>query len=140
MHIRRPIANRIAAAIRRLGRNAVTLRWTEVTGGTVDPVSKAILGGTSSAKIEVIDALVHWPQVGGSTAARNFAEFDDGDVIVDISVETMTRYITGKADLTFEIGGVQYRQKQAASRLAASWDGMAGKSPLARPILLEVAR
>lgn len=140
MRLRRPIAARVASAIRRHGAGAVTVRWVEISGGTQDAVTKAILGGTSTQKSQVIDALVHWPQVGGSTAGRNFAEFDDGDVIVDVSVETMTRYITGKSDLTFEIGGIQYRQKQASSRLAASWDGIAGRSPLARPILLEVAR
>ena len=140
MRLRRPIAARVSSAIRRHGAGAVTVHWVEVSGGTQDAVTKAIIGGTSIPRSQVIDALVHWPQVGGSTATRNFAEFDDGDVIIDVSPETVARYIAGKPDLRFEIEGVQYRQKQASSRLAAAWDGMAGRSPLARPILLEVAR
>jgi hypothetical protein len=140
MPLRRPIAARIKSFIARQGRDAVTLHWSEVTGGAIDPVTKARIGGTSTPKSQVVDALVHWPQVGGSTAGRNFAEFDDGDVIIDVSAETLSQYIAGVSDLSFEIGGVRYRQKQASGRLAASWDGMAGRTPLARPILLEVAR
>lgn len=140
MRPRRPLVANIATAIRRLGRDAVTLHWIEVSGGEIDPVSKAVLGGSRTHRTKVIDALVHWPQVGGSTAVRNFAGFDDGDVIVDVTAETMAADIAGKPDLRFEIQGVYYRQKNETAALAASWDAMKGSIPFARPILLEVVR
>lgn len=131
---------RIGSAVRRLGQNALTICWQEVQGGTLDPVSKAVVGGTVTEKTVTVNALLHWPQVGGSTAARNFAEIDDGDVIVDMTAEDAAAYLAGKTGLSFVIQGVRYRQKRVSDRLSASWDAVIGTTPLARPLLLEVAR
>jgi hypothetical protein len=126
--------------MRRLGKDALTICWQEVEGGTLDLVSKAVIGGTVTEKTVTVNALLHWPHVGGSTAARNFAEIDDGDVIVDMTAEDAAAHLAGKTGVSFLIQGVRYRQKRASDRLSASWDAVIGTTPLARPLLLEVAR
>jgi hypothetical protein len=131
---------RLATVMRQLGKDALTICWQETAGGTEDAVSKAMVGGTPTEKSFTVNAFLHWPQVGGSTAARNFTEIDDGDVIVDMTAEDAAAHLAGKTGLSFLIQGVRYRQKRVSDRLSASWDAVIGTTPLARPLLLEVAR
>lgn len=133
------IRRRFAIAASRLGRDAVTFTWTDVAGGTVDPVTKALVGGVTTERSKTVHALVHWPQVGGSTGVRQFSEFDDGDVIVDLT-DSDHDELAGKANVSFLIQGVRYRQKEVSQRLATSWDVVVAGVRLARPLLLEVAR
>lgn len=113
----------------------VTLRWSEVEGGSVDPVTKATVGGTRTREELTVRALLHWPSIGQGQV-RQFAEIEETDVIADFPAETQLP----AGDVTFEIEGQQFRQKKVSGKLAASWDVVVAGVRLFRPVLLTRAR
>lgn len=128
------IGRRVSLASHVAG-SPVTLRWSQMEGGSLDPVTKAVVGGVQTREELVVRALLHWPSIGQGQV-RQFQEIEETDVICDFPPDT----VLPEGDITFEVDGKQYRQKKVSGRLAASWDVVVGGVRLFRPVLLTRAR
>lgn len=95
----------------------VTLHWTEKSGGTVDPVTGALIGATEQAVTSGVAAFVHF--VGATSSVRMFTEVEEGDLIVDFDPDLD---LTNMAGLAVEVGGKRYHPKKVSDRLARHWD------------------
>lgn len=112
----------------------VTLLWTELVGGTWDPVSGVWVGGTSTVRRETVRALVHFSE--GRTMERRWAELEVGDVVVDFAPEAP---LDGKPGLRFAIQGREYVSKEVPDKLAAMWDATVMGVKLTRTVVLQLA-
>lgn len=99
----------------------VILRWTQRVGGTRDPVSRALVGGTETAMTETVQALVHTSPP--SSAERMRVEVAAGDVMLDLpgSVDW-----TDREGLSAEIGGLRYVPKTRAQVVAQAYESRVG--------------
>jgi hypothetical protein len=88
----------------------------------------------------VFSANMHYVDVA-ETRVRQFAEFESGDVILDIRPENvppvMDEPLSEKAtNVRFIIAGDAYIQKQVGRELAQAWDVMIGDTRPFRVVLL----
>lgn len=135
----RQIARECAATIRQNGVDAagdglVELLWTEVTGGTLDPATGALVGGVEAPRRLRIPALLHF--VGASAEERRFAEIQVGDCLVDLLPDAPVDGLTG---LRFRINGEEWVPKGVSDMLARKWDTMMGGVRITRTIALRKA-
>lgn len=125
------IAARAQLNIERHGSD-ITLRWVELTGGTIDAPSGDVIGAISEEKTTQIKGLVHF--VGPATSGfRIYNEFQTGDAILDLDPNAQ---IDEKQGLTFEFGGEQWVQKELGKELTEAWDTLWGNQRLVRTILV----
>ncbi len=121
---------RMLSRMQQLG-TPVIVRWAIIADAVLDPTTGAQLGALTVAS-QTIRAFVHFvaPITSG---IRQFAEVEAGDVIVDFPPGIN---LDGKKQLTFEIGGIVFVQKEAGEKLAAYWDTMFSGDKLCRTLLL----
>lgn len=118
---------------RALNGTDVTLAWTETAGGTVDPLTKAVVGGTVTPRRETVKAFVHTVQIATSSV-QQFNEFENGDLILDLAPETV---LEGRAGLTFTLpNGDVWVAKKIGDRLGRTWDATVQGKQLYRSVLL----
>jgi hypothetical protein len=109
----------------------VVLKWMATTGGTPDPVTGAVIGGSSTPQSETVKAFVHFVQPGTS-AVKLFNEIELGDLIIDFGLNVT---LEGRKQLGFEVAGLRYVQKDISEKLAASWDVIFQGQKLYRTVL-----
>lgn len=109
----------------------IALKWMATTGGTPDPVTGAVVGGSSTPQTETVKAFVHFVQPGTS-AVKMFNEIELGDVIFDFGPNVT---LEGRTQLAFELAGVRYVQKDISDKLAKSWDVIFQGQKLHRTVL-----
>lgn len=113
---------------------SVTLTWVETTGGTIDPVTRAPVGGVTQTKTATAKALVH--HVAASSALRQHVEIEVGDVILDFDP---TVALDGKEGLTFTVDGTLYVQKDLGEKLSTMWDALFMGKRMLRTVLVRRA-
>ena len=113
----------------------IVLHWQTLTGGTVDPVTGATVGGVRTAQTETgVKAFLHFTI--SQNAQKIFNELEVGDCIVDLPPDTT---IEGRDNLQFEINGERWVQKPIGERLGKSWDVVAQGQRTFRTLLLRKA-
>jgi hypothetical protein len=111
----------------------VKLSWTVTTGATVDPVTRALVGGTATMMCETRKAFVHSVQIGRNQV-QQFNEIEIGDMILDFAGDVQ---IDGRPALTFTLpDGTVLVNKPVGDRLARSWDVIVRGQKLFRPVLV----
>jgi hypothetical protein len=128
------ILSRIPANLAESGTD-VTLHWTTLAGGTLDPVTGATVGATPTAQTEAAKAFLHFVQIAQS-GQRIFNEFEVGDCIADFA-PTVT--FEGREQLWFEIDGQRWVAKQFSDKLGRTWDVVMQGQRLFRSVLLRKA-
>lgn len=113
------------------------MSWTEVAGGTIDPVHKGIIGGTKVRQLLTLRANVHFPDYM-LMRSRNLTEIEEGDCLVDFGATTVD--FLGKKDVRIEISGKEYTPKAVGRKLAEAFDAIMGGVPLAKTVVLTPAR
>lgn len=126
--------------------NTVEVRWTEVSGGVVDPGTGARVGGVRTTRSGTLRALsLQEPPI---TTIRQYAEVQAGDLLLDtdpdgtvtLSDETTTTLDAIAAhEPMFLYAGRGYVQKKVGGHLAAAWDAMTNGQKLFRTLLLRPA-
>jgi hypothetical protein len=102
---------------------AMTLRWSVFTGGAVDATTGARTGGTISIEEETVFGFYH-PIDVAKTVVRQFEKLEVGDALVDVPPDTV---IEGRDQLTFEIDGKSYEQKDIGDgKYAVTYEWMEG--------------
>jgi hypothetical protein len=114
----------------------VVVRWIATVGGTQDLTTGAIVGGTRSPQTETLKALVHTIPAASFTTVRLFNEIEVGDMILDFGPDVA---LEGREQLSFEVAGIRYVQKEVSDRLAKSWDVIIQGQKLLRPVLVKKA-
>ena len=114
----------------------ITLNWTVTTGGTVDPVTQSIVGGTVSPRSQLTKGFVHTVQIATSQV-KQFNEYENGDLILDFDPALV---IDGLENLTFTLpDGTVWTAKQVGDRPGHTWDAMAQGQPIYRSVLVRKA-
>jgi hypothetical protein len=128
------IKQRMGQALAEGPSTPVTIRWSEVAGGVMDPTTKSIVGGVVTAKNAVANAFVHFVQPGG-LAVREFQEVETGDAVLEFMPDVA---LEGAAmrDVTFEFNGAKWETKPVSERLAQSWDVFVRGERLYRTVLV----
>lgn len=130
-----PSIGSAAAAISQLVQNTpVVLLWNETTGGTANPVTGAVIGGTTTTRQETVYGSPHFAPA--SAVQRTHAEVQTGDCILDLAPDLV---LTGRPGLRFVIGGRTYVPKTPSEALATSWDAVVGGVKLTQTVLLRLA-
>ena len=115
---------------------AIKLTWTETAGGTVDPLTKSVVGGTVTLRSETVKAFVHAVQIATS-AVQQFNEFENGDLILDLAPDVV---LEGRDGLTFTLpNGEAWVAKKIGDRLGRTWDATVQGKQLYRSVLLRKA-
>jgi hypothetical protein len=114
----------------------ITLRWTESSGGTLEPLTGALIGATVTEQSEIVPALIHIVPVASTSQVRQYNEVETGDCIADLQSDVS---LDTKENLRFEIDGQLYVQKTVGEELARSWDALPQGQRLVRTVLLRKA-
>jgi hypothetical protein len=128
------ILSRIPANLAESGTDVI-IGWDEITGGTVDPVTRSIVGGTVTPQTATVKAFLHFVGIATS-GVRQFNEMEAGDCIADFAPDVD---LDGKTNLTFTINGEVWMAKELSQRLAKTWDVQAQGQKLFRSVLLRKA-
>lgn len=111
----------------------VTLRWTQLSEVTEDPVTQAKLG-VPTPMTAAVRGFVHFPSA--TSAVRMFTEVQVGDCLLDLPAEVELEGLDG---LVFEIDGERWLPKAVGEKLAAHWDVLVNDQRLYRTVLLRKA-
>ena len=137
----------MARALREHGSDVV-VSWVEVTGGTKDPVTNAMIGGVQTPVRGVMRTL------GAADPARSvvrqFAAVEASDLVLDVDPDglvrvlpELTRTVTleevARKGVRFQWSGCWYVQKEVGEELAATWDVLIGNQRVGRTLLLRRA-
>ncbi len=142
------VKRRIESNLRTKG-STVTVFW-DVTTGTEDPGTGALVGGTSSILSGTLKAFIY--EVPARSVVREFVEIKVGDLIADTAPDGIIDIAPGQIlsgtntldalqeqNLRFGFQGRIYEQKDVGGRLAAIWDCVASDVPLHRTLLLRLS-
>ncbi len=127
--------------------NTLVVRWTESSGGTLDPATEAMVGATNTILSGQIKA--HIRSSEPKNVERKFAEVQAGDLVCDIAPDGLVDIYPGQI-ITGQVGlevirdkGVEffwqdrcYKQKEVGSRLNEIWSTVIGDAPIDKTILL----
>jgi hypothetical protein len=130
--------------------SALQVRWTETTGGQVDAVTGALIGGEEREVSGTLRGCVH--ETEAKSVIRQMAEIQVGDLLLDLSpLARVTRYADGlevsleslqDQGVRFEHpmgSGRWYMQANVGERLAQAWRVTVGDQELVRTMLLRKA-
>jgi hypothetical protein len=119
------------------------LSWVTYSGGTVDPGTRAIIGGTAIPQTGgPYQGLVHLAEA--KSVLRQYVEIEVGDMIVDFPPYVP---IDGLQNLRFTmldqngnpLPDQVYEQKEIGGKLAKAWDAIVAGNPTLRTVLLKKA-
>jgi hypothetical protein len=119
------------------------VRWREVAGGTVDPITRAVVGGTRVDREGTLSGFGR--EEPARTVTRTFAEVQTGDLIFDLPPDPAITLPDGSTvslasvqpwNPRFTWGGRDYQQASLGSALSAAWDARAGGVSLGQTLLL----
>ncbi len=141
---------RLRGTVNQTPADDVWVRWVEIEGGTLDPVTGALLSGVQTPASGVLRALgIEEP---GRSVVRNFAEIKAGDLILETDAagtvtlpdgtEPVGRTTVCLDDIDtprFLWAGHWYVQKEVGEGLAAAWNEVIGNQRLMRTMLLRKA-
>jgi hypothetical protein len=103
----------------------VVLTWSTVAGGTPDPTTGAVIGGTVTNQTETVKGFVNFDMA--KTMIHHFQNYQEGDCVADLAPEVV---IEGRENLTFTIDGIEYSQKEvgaeAGGKVAQQFEYQAG--------------
>jgi hypothetical protein len=147
---------KLQGAVDQTGGSDVFVYWTEVTGGSADPVTGAVVGGVETPVSGVLRAF--GAEEPARTVLRQFSEIKAGDLILDIDPDglvnlfpqqvladghqlsgTITLDNIADKGVRFEWGGQVYDQAQVGEELARAWNVIIGNQRLGRTLLLRRA-
>lgn len=134
--------NNVSKILRRLPLNLkesgtdVELHWTTNSGGTPDPVTGAVTGGTDTAQTLTVQAFAFEMNIATAAQAKLYSDLEVGSVIMDFAPAVA---LDGKAGLRFKFDGRWFEQGRVSSKLAQTWDAVASGRKLFRRVLLKPA-
>ena len=127
--------------------------WNQITGGGVEPVSGAQIGGVETPMSGTLPAIA--VEENARTVLRQFQEIQAGDLIVDLPPNPQIVLFLGQAQSgvlplsgvapcgpRFQWAGnpgVQYVQANVGEKLGAAWNVAVQGVPLSATILLRRA-
>lgn len=138
---------RTTLAARGAASNTVMVKWTLVSGGTVDPGTGGVVGGTETHLSGAVRAFCH--EVPARNEYVKFAEVQTGDLILDLAPDAQVGLYPGQvlsgalslADVPpgarFIHAGRYYELREVSGELQAAWDAVAGDRRLHRTLLLK---
>lgn len=85
----------------------VVLSWRTVTGGTVDPTTGSVLGGTAVEGSATVNCFVYALEEGGKAKLERFQGIPQCDYLVDAPPDIT---IEGREELYFTVRGVRCAQ------------------------------
>lgn len=113
----------------------ITLEWRTVVGGTVDTVTRAVVGGTVTVNtLEDLPAFIY--EVAAANGVRQFVEIAEGDLLVDISADVD---LSDKPALVVVARGKRYHSRPVTGRLAEIYGAVFGGVNIARTLHLRLA-
>lgn len=121
---------RMKANLEKFGTD-VTLTWDAWTGGTLDPVTGAHVGGTKAVQTQVVKGWVY--EVPATSGLKTGAGVEVGDVILDLAADVV---VDGRESIRFTVDGLVYEAKDIPERLARSWDVVFSGQRTTRTLLL----
>jgi hypothetical protein len=141
---------RLRGTVNLTGATDVVVNWTQVEGGTADPITGALVGGVQTPVSGVIRAL--GAEEPARTVLRQYAEIQAGDVILEVNPHGLVELLpdqplSGLVSLDdisdqgvrFEWGGRQYAQAEIGEALAQAWNVIIANRKLYRTLLLRRA-
>lgn len=142
--IKHRMALRLSGTVDIAGGTEVPVTWVDTSGGTLDTVTGALVGGVQTPASGVIRALgVEEP---ARSVVRQFAEIQTGDVLLEVDAAGLVTKGDGSTvaldDLDeprFQWGGSWYVQKEVGAALAATWNAVVAGQKLYRTLLLRRA-
>jgi hypothetical protein len=131
-----------------LGSSDVIVYWVEATGGELDDVTGATIGGTQTSVSGVLRAFGQEEQARSSL--RQYLEIQEGDVILDVDPDGLITLLPPSAGSTnldaiadkgvrFEWDGKLYVQARVGEKLSQKWSVMVANQRLHRTLLLRLA-
>jgi hypothetical protein len=119
------------------------LSWVTYSGGTVDPGTNAVVGGTATAQTGgPYQGLVHLSEA--KSVLRQFVEIEAGDIIVDfpptIAIDGLQNLRFTMLDENFApIPDQVFEQKELGGKLAQMFDVVVAGNKSLRTVLLKKA-
>lgn len=127
----------------------VLVAWTEIVGGTVDPGTGGVSGGTEYFLSGLLPGFVH--EEPPLNVERKFAEVQAGDLILEVAPHPEVRVFDGQLFLSgvvaldqlanrgvrFRHNGRFYTSKDVSPDLQTAWDATVKNVPFARTLLLK---
>ena len=128
----------------------VVVYWNESSGGQLDPVTSAMVGGTVTPLSGVLRAFGY--EEPARTALRQFSEIQAGDLILEVDpngtvelfpdqpvsgVTTLDSIAT--KGIRFEWCGKQYVQAAIGEQLSQSWNVTVQNQSIYRSLLVRLA-
>lgn len=111
----------------------VVIRWSETTGGSVHPLTGAVVGGTKVNQVLTVRGFTFWPTAEQIKRAR-WESVVVGDCVVDLPPGVWNDV---KGDAWVEVDGVRYTPSRTGENLSAGLDVLQGGVRLMRTMLLK---
>lgn len=138
MNLASLIARDQARAMRagQLSTGDVLVRWRPKPAG-FDPLLESSYAEPEAEQTATLRGFIHFVQPLKS-GIRLFAEIQEGDVIVDLPGDATLPQ--DAAEVSFDIAGARYVQKDVGAALGEYWDTVIGGRRMTRTLLLTRAR
>ncbi len=139
------VKHRLELALARNG-TPVPVYWSELEGGTTDPLTGAVVGGVETPVSGVIRAF--GAEEPPRAVLRQYQEIQAGDLILDVADNAYVTLPDGSTvlldDLSgkgvrLEWGGQLYVQKEIGEDLASAWNVIVQGQRIGRTLLLRRA-